>query len=148
MKRYPVLLLAVLVVASGCATTYRPVVDPLTVIDSATLERDLAECKAIAQAVAGDASSEAVKSGAASAARGAALGAVLGALAGAISGRPGTGAAVGAATGGVTGIIGGAAAGSTTTQWQYENAYDSCMFERGYEILHTYPGDSPQPDAE
>lgn len=143
LKRFLVGLLAAVILAGGCATTYRPVVDPLTVTDSETLERDLADCHAIARSVADDAGSEAAKSGASSAAKGAALGAVLGAIAGAITGRPGTGAAVGAATGGAAGIISGATTGSTSAQWQFENAYDSCMLERGYELLRNHPPGIP-----
>lgn len=145
LKRYLVLFSATVSLAAGCATTYRPVIDPLSAPDSAMLEKDLAECEAIARSVLDDASSEAAKRGAESVAKGAALGALLGAIAGAISGRPGTGAAIGAATGGATGIIRGTAASSTSTQWQYENAYDACMWDRGYELLSPYPAEgSPQ----
>ncbi len=148
LKLYLVLLPAAALLATGCATTYRPTIDPLTVTDSATLKKDLAECREIAQSVAGDASSEAVQSGATGAVRGAAIGAALGAIAGAITGRAGTGAAIGAATGGASGVIGGATAGGTSAQRHFENAYDACMWERGYELLSDNPPETHSPNSE
>jgi hypothetical protein len=148
LKRYLVLFTTTVFLVAGCATAYRPVIDPLSTTDSATLEKDLSECEEIARLHMDDASSTAVKSGAASTAKAAALGAVLGALAGAISGSPGTGAAIGAATGGATAVIRGAATASTSTQWQYENAYDTCMWDRGYELLNPYPAESPPSNPE
>jgi hypothetical protein len=89
LKRYLVLFTTTVFLVAGCATAYRPVIDPLSTTDSATLEKDLSECEEIARLHMDDASSTAVKSGAASTAKAAALGAVLGALAGPSARPPG-----------------------------------------------------------
>lgn len=142
LKRYLVVCSAAALLAVGCATTYRPVIDPLSAPDSAALEDDLADCEQIARSSVDDPGAAAMKSGTTSAIRGAALGAVLGVIAGAITGSVGTGAAVGAATGGAAGAARGAITGGTSAQSQYEATYDICMLNRGYELLNTYPPES------
>ncbi|MFQ5801341.1 MAG: glycine zipper family protein [Candidatus Methylomirabilales bacterium] len=135
MKRYVVLLAIAALVVAGCATSYRPPIDPTFATDSARLQKDLFECDQIARSASPDAGSKAVEKGAVGAVGGAATGAALGAITGAFSGKAGTGAAIGAATGGLLGATGGAIFGGTAAQSQYEAAYDACMRNRGYKLL-------------
>ena len=148
LKRYLIFFPVILLLATGCARTYRPPIDPLSATDSANLERDLFECEHYARSVSDDPGSAAAESGASAAAKGAVFGAVLGAIAGAITGDVGTGVAVGAATGGAGGAIRGATAGGTSAQQQFENAYDVCMWERGYELLSDNPPETHPPNSE
>ncbi|MFQ5848036.1 MAG: hypothetical protein ACE5IQ_10275 [Candidatus Methylomirabilales bacterium] len=127
MKRYLVLLPAAALLAAGCASNYRPPVDPTFATDSARLQKDLFECEQIAKSHSRDKGSEAVEKGAIGALGGAALGAATGAIAG--------GAGTGAAIGALAGATGGAIFGGTSAQAKYENAYDACMRNRGYKLL-------------
>ena len=102
MRRCLVLLPVVLLLATGCASTYRPPVDPTFAADHARYQKDLHECEQIAESYSEDTGEEALKKGGIGALAGAALGAAVGAA----TGAPGTGAAIGATT--------GAAAGATT----------------------------------
>ena len=135
MKRYLTLWSIVVLVAAGCASTYRPPLDPTFATDRAKLDRDLYQCEQIARSHAPDPGSKAVESGAVGAVGGAAGGAAIGAIGGAIGGSAGTGAAIGAATGATVGAAGGAIAGGTSAQAQFETAYDACMRNRGYKLL-------------
>src|SRR3990172_12063785 len=107
MKRYLVLWSVAALFAAGCASTYRPPLDPTFTTDGAKLDKDLAECEQIARSYAPDPGSKAVESGAVGAVGGAAGGAAIGAIGGAIGGSAGTGAAIGAATGATVGAAGG-----------------------------------------
>ena len=135
MKRYVALVTMALLFNAGCATYYRPPVDPTFAADSARLQKDFFECEQIARSYTPDPGSKAVESGAIGAIGGAAGGAALGAIIGSFSGHAGTGAAMGAATGGLLGITGGAIYGGTAAQSQYEAAYDACMRNRGHKLL-------------
>ena len=135
MKRYWALFVIVLLLTAGCATSYRPPIDPTFAADSARLQKDLFECEQIARTYSPDPGSKAVEKGAIGAVGGAAGGAALGAITGAFTGSAGTGAAIGAATGGLIGATGGAILGGTSAQAQYEAAYDACMRNRGYKLL-------------
>lgn len=135
MKRSLSLLAVALLALAGCATSYRPPIDPTFAADSARLQKDLFECEQIAKTYSPDPGSKAVEKGAIGAVGGAAGGAALGAITGAFTGSPGTGAAIGAATGGFLGATGGAILGGTSAQAQYEAAYDACMRNRGYKLL-------------
>src|SRR3990172_2913257 len=107
VKRYLVLWSIVVLVAAGCASTYRPPLDPTFATDRAKLDRDLYQCEQIARSHAPDPGSKAVESGAVGAVGWAAGGAAIGAIGGAIGGSAGTGAAIGAATGATVGAAGG-----------------------------------------
>jgi len=125
MKRIAVMVLLVFLLPS-CATSYRPLVDPATIVDRDRYERDLSECGAIAD--------QNVKSQ--QAATGAAGGALFGAGFGALlswifGGSAGTGAAAGAAVGGVSGGVSGAGAAAG----DYETIYRNCMLGRGWRVL-------------
>ena len=117
------LLLAFL--ASSCARTYRPVIDPAMIRDPAGYERDLAECGSLASE---QSRSERVGTGAVG---GGFFGALVGTLLGWIGGRPGTGAAAGAVVGGAAGAAGGAEAAAR----DYETIYRNCMIGRGWPVL-------------
>jgi len=125
MKRIAVMVLLVFLLPS-CATSYRPLVDPATIVDRDRYERDLSECGAIAD--------QNVKSH--QAATGTAGGALFGAGFGALlswifGGSAGTGAAAGAVVGGVSGGVSGAGAAAG----DYETIYRNCMLGRGWRVL-------------
>jgi len=125
MKRIAVMVLLVFLLPS-CATSYRPLVDPATIVDRDRYERDLSECAAIAD--------QNVKShqAATGAGGGALFGAGLGALLSWIfGGSAGTGAAAGAVVGGVSGGVSGAGAAAG----DYETIYRNCMLGRGWRVL-------------
>jgi hypothetical protein len=125
MKRIAGMVLLAFLLLS-CATSYRPVVDPATIVDRNRYERDLSECGAIAD-------QNAKGHGAATGAVGGGLfGAGLGALLSWIfGGSAGTGAAAGAVVGGV----GGAASGAGAAAADYETIYRNCMIGRGWRVL-------------
>ena len=127
MKRYLVLLTVALFFAAGCASSYHPPVDPTFTTDSARYQKDLAECKAIAESYSDDVAKETGKG----ALIGGAVGAAGGAAIGAAVGSPGAGAAIGAVAGTAT----GAAIGGTSSTKKYEDTYDACMRNRGYKLL-------------
>ncbi|MFQ5803295.1 MAG: hypothetical protein ACE5JQ_10410 [Candidatus Methylomirabilales bacterium] len=127
VKRYWVLLPVALLFAAGCASSYRPPVDPTFTTDSARYQKDLYECKQIAESYSDDVGKETGKG----ALIGGAIGAAGGAAIGAAVGAPGAGAAIGATTGAAT----GAAVGGTSAKSKYEKTYDACMRNRGYKLL-------------
>jgi len=116
--------------AAGCASSYRPPVDPTFTTDSARYQKDLYECKQIAESYSDDVAEETGKG----ALIGGAVGAAGGAAIGAAAGSPGTGAAIGA----VVGVAAGSAIGGTSAKKKYEKTYDACMRNRGYKLLK-YP---------
>ncbi len=125
MKRIAVLGLVV-VMLSGCATRYVPLVDPATIRDRARYDRDLSECATIAD--------ENVRRH--QAATGAVGGALWGAGIGAVlswifGGGGGTGAAAGAVVGGVS----GGASGAGAAAGDYQTIYRNCMIGRGWMVL-------------
>jgi outer membrane lipoprotein SlyB len=125
MKRIAVMTLLVFLLPAS-ATSYRPLVDPATIVDRDRYERDLSECGAIAD--------QNVKShqAATGAGGGALWGAGLGALLSWIfGGSAGTGAAAGAVVGGVSGGVSGAGAAAG----DYETIYRNCMLGRGWRVL-------------
>lgn len=93
-----------------------------------SLDRDLAECRELAQQASGGTGKETAKGVAAGAIVGAAVGAVLGA----VGGDPGEGAATGAALGGVgTGAVSGLSA-----EQEYKRVYIRCIEGRGHRVLN------------
>ena len=127
VKRYWVLLPVALLLAAGCASSYRPSVDPTFTTDSARYQKDLYECKQIAESYSDDVGEETGKG----ALIGGAVGAAGGAAIGAAAGSPGTGAAIGA----VVGVAAGSAIAGTSAKKKYEDTYDACMRNRGYKLL-------------
>jgi len=120
------ILLAFVLISASCAT-YRPVVDPASVSDDDGYYRDIAECKALAQA-----NTSTAREAAKGTVVGGGVGAGTGALLGAISGSAGSGAAYGAVIGGIAGLFGGIAKGEGV----YEHIYRNCMLGRGYSVLN------------
>ncbi len=120
----PVVALTVVLLASGCAGRYEPVVDT-QYIDPVQYETDLAECRQYAERVS-PATDAAVSGGI-----GAAIGAAAGAALGWVFGSPGTGAAVGGIAGGSSGAVGGASGGIE----RQERIIRNCLSGRGYNVL-------------
>ncbi|MEO7326810.1 MAG: hypothetical protein ABIW82_18460 [Dokdonella sp.] len=120
MKIATVLLLAVVMTCSGCATTqYRPLVD--RGVSRGNYEDDVTDCQNLAnQRPAGQ-----------QAAAGAAAGAVLGALLAVAVGLRGRDVADIAAYGAANGGINGAVVGSA----QQQDIVERCMAGRGYNVV-------------
>jgi len=125
---------AVLVLAltlSGCAAS-APVLYPnahLTRVGRPQSERDIAECKQLADQHVASGGAGTV---AGSTAVGGGAGAAVGAAGGAVRGAAGTGAAVGAASGATAGFLRGLFKASEPSP-VYKNFVNHCLRERGYE---------------
>ncbi len=91
-------------------------------------QRDLLQCRMLAQQVSGYTPEQAVKGGFV----GGAIGAAAGAAIGAVLGHAGKGAAIGAAAGG----IGGGTYSAISAEKRYKKAYIRCMRNRGYNVLN------------
>ncbi len=91
-------------------------------------QRDLLQCRMLAQQVAGYTPEQTVKGGFV----GGAIGAAAGAAIGAVLGHAGKGAAIGAAAGG----IGGGTYSAISAEKRYKRAYVRCMRNRGYNVLN------------
>jgi Glycine-zipper domain len=135
MKRQAVLLLAAGLVV-GCATA-KPILysnEKYQQAGQAGVDRDIAECKALADQAG--ATPGAGKGG--EVAKGAGVGAVAGAAAGtvggAIWGNPGTGAASGAVSGVVGGILWPLIGGSNRPSDVHMNYVNQCLVDRGYQV--------------
>jgi len=128
--RIMVFALAAALVFSGCAsqTGWRPTVDPYGDPNAANIERDMMDCRYLAQQAAGNMGEETGKG----ALVGGALGAAAGAALGAAVGAPGKGAALGAAAGG----IGGGARQGFGSEEQYKRSYMNCMANRGHKVVN------------
>lgn len=132
----PALLVAVTLAA--CASGPEPILYPndrLQAVGRAQAERDIAECRELAESVGASAGSGEAERAAGSTVAGGAIGGASGAVGGAILGSPGTGAALGAATGATAGLMrsifsGGRGSGPSAA---YRNVVDRCLRERGYE---------------
>ena len=88
----------------------------------------------------------ATQSGVSSAVIGTVLGAGLGAAIGAAAGNPAIGAAIGAGSGALGGTlygVGASQAAAGSVQWQYDIAYEQCMYAKGNQIPVVMQ--SPQP---
>lgn len=118
----------------GCAGP-RPVLYPnehLKQVGEAQAERDIAECRKLAEQHVSNHAGERI---AGQTAVGAATGAATGAVGSAVSGgSAGTGAAVGAATGATYGFLRGLFS-STKPSRTYRNFVNRCLKERGYEPI-------------
>lgn len=140
LRRCLILCLAV-VVLGGCATIPTgPSVMVLPERDKPfeTFQSDDAVCRQWAMQQIQVSPNEIVnKNLAGGAAIGTVMGAGLGAAIGAASGKPATGAAIGAGSGLVTGTAvasGPAHAAGWEAQRRYDNAYQQCMYAKGYQI--------------
>lgn len=107
---------------------WTPVVDTYGSSRAQFLSRDLEECRILAERAGGDA----VGQGARGAVRGGLVGAAGGAAIGAALGNAGRGAAVGAAAGGVSQAVGR----SGQSNANFQQAYRSCMQQRGHRVLN------------
>ncbi|RMH34652.1 MAG: hypothetical protein D6690_10385 [Nitrospirae bacterium] len=127
-------LIVFLLTFVGCAAP-QPVLYPndhLKRVGESQAERDIAECRALAERYT---SSHTVERIAGHTAIGAATGAATGAVGGAVSGgSAGTGAAVGGATGATYGFLRGLFS-STKPSPTYRNFVNRCLKERGYEPI-------------
>jgi len=134
MSRRLALVLLALPLAAACAKP-GPRLYPnahLERVGPAAAERDIAQCRALADAA--DLESSRAGRAAGNTAAGAAGGAAVGAAVGAISGNAGRGAATGAAGGGVAGLIRGLF-GQRGPDPLYRRYVDICLQERGYRTL-------------
>ena len=125
------LLFTTVLVTMGCAKP-RPFLYPndhLKDVGQEKADRDIAECRNMADEHASTNTGEQV---ATSTIIGAGTGAVSGAAGGAVTGETGAGAAIGAAAGATAGLIRGML-GTTKPSRAYMNFVDRCLKERGYE---------------
>lgn len=112
------LLLLSMLLAGGCARQHKVIIDPQGV-DMDQFQRDLAECRQLAEQVTPQTGEGAVG------------GAVVGGLLGAIAGDQRAaerGAGVGAVVGG--------AKGAGATRQEKEKVVRNCLLNRGYKILN------------
>jgi hypothetical protein len=137
MKKIPFLaVLAAAALAAGCASTERPVLYPnshLKQVGDARAERDIDECRALAE----KAGAEATDAGRATrpAVEGAAVGGAVGGVSSAIGGRNiGLGALAGAAVGGTAGGVHGAFRAGEVSPI-HRNFVQRCLRDRGYEVI-------------
>lgn len=132
MKKFntltPFLLSGLLLTGCASQTGYRPTVDTYNDRNAYRINQDMQECEQLASQASGGA----VKESATGAVVGGLIGAAGGAALGAIAGNPGTGAAIGAAAGG----IGGAAKQGIQSDDTYKRAYNSCMRQRGHNVVN------------
>lgn len=124
---------------SGCSGP-KPVLYPngyLKLVGDEAAERDVQECREVAEKAGAKKGTGAAGRVAGSAVMGAGAGAAGGAVGGAISGGAGIGAAVGAVSGFVWGLFSGLFAwmfGSSTPNQAYVNVVNRCLSEKGYEV--------------
>ena len=120
----------------GCAGP-RPVLYPneqLRSVGQAQADRDIADCRQLAEQAGASPGADQAERAAGGAARGGAIGGATGAAGGAVLGRPGTGAAVGAATGATASFMRGLFS-RPQPSGAYRNVVDRCLRERGYEPM-------------
>jgi hypothetical protein len=113
---------------TGWARSWEPVIDTYGSSRAQYVDRDLRECRGLANQAGGDS----VGSGARGALRGGLVGAAGGAAIGAALGNAGRGAAVGAAAGGISRGVGGASQSTS----QFQQAFSNCMRQRGHRVLN------------
>jgi hypothetical protein len=135
MKR-PSIVLLVGLAAAGCSTP-KPVLYPnahLVSVGQAAADRDLADCKAMAEAYGASASKGAGAEAFESTAVGGGVGAATGAAGGAVLGSAGRGAAVGAATGATAGFLRGLLKRRQPSEI-HVRFVNKCLRDRGYEPI-------------
>jgi hypothetical protein len=121
-------LLILSALATGCASTsgWRPVVDPRMDKNPDTVQRDMFECKTLA-----DQASDITKE----VGMGAAVGAVTGAAGGAAVGAVAGSAAAGAAGGAILAIPAGLWEGYQANE-NFKLAFKRCMRQRGHTLVN------------
>ena len=123
-------------VSTGCTRMEKPLLYPnayLQQVGKTQAEADIEQCRKLASDYV---PSSAGKDVAVSTGVGGAGGAAAGAVGGAVSGSgAGYGAAIGAATGAAAGAIYGAASHATAPSPAYKSYVDTCLRERGYEVI-------------
>lgn len=127
---------AFVTVLGGCATA-RPVLYPnehLQNVGQASADRDIAECKSLAEAAGADAGRGGAGRAAGSTLGGAAVGAASGAVGGAVIGSAGAGSAIGAASGATAGLI-RSLFGRSGPNPAYQAFVNRCLQERGYDVV-------------
>jgi hypothetical protein len=135
MNRCLLALTAVLGLA-GCASP-EPILYPndhLRAVGQQAAERDIAECRALAEQAGASAGDGKAERAAGRTVGGGGIGAAGGAVGGAIGGSPGTGAAIGAASGAATGLL-SSLFSSPRPSGAYQNFVNRCLAERGYEPI-------------
>lgn len=115
-------------VASGCASMsgWRPIIDPRMDQHPETVQRDMVECKALAEQ-ASDVTKEI--------ALGAGVGAVTGAAGGAAVGAIAGSAATGAAAGAILAIPAGLWEGYQANE-DFKRSFKTCMRQRGHTLVN------------
>src|SRR5262245_50113568 len=137
MNRAPIALVGF--VLAGCATA-RPIVygnEKYQQVGRAGADRDIAECRKLADAAGAGRGAGKAGEAATSAGVGAVGGAAAGAVGGAIAGSPGIGAAAGAASGVVWSLF------SSMFGWMHpsqpsdvhKNYVNLCLANRGYQVV-------------
>ncbi|WP_262964101.1 glycine zipper family protein [Methylobacter psychrophilus] len=129
MKKYNLpIILVVSALATGCASMsgWRPILDPRMDEHPETVQRDMAECKTLA-----DQASDITKEVAMGAGVGAVTGAAGGAAIGAIAGSAATGAAGGAILAIPVGLWKGYEANE-----DFKRAFRTCMRQRDHKLVN------------
>lgn len=129
MKRDNLTAMLVLsALATGCASMsgWHPVVDPRMDQHPETVQRDMVECKALAEQ-ASDITKEV--------AMGAGVGAVTGAAGGAAVGAIAGSAATGAAAGSLLAVPAGLWEGYQANE-NFKRAFKNCMRQRGHSVIN------------
>ena len=137
-----VLIIGLTLLASGCAqyvTHYQPTVDLAMDPNAASFNRDMQDCKVLAE------QSNGVGDAAVGGLTGALIGGAGGAALGAVIGNPAVGAAIGgkatgnqsrgAAIGGAAGGIGGATYSGMNADARYKRFYANCMRGRRHPVI-------------
>lgn len=113
----------------------RPILYPnahLQAVGEDAAERDIAECRKMAETAGASPEKGKGAKVAGSTAAGAGIGAASGAVGGAVIGVPGTGSAIGAASGATAGLLRGLFSSPKPSQ-TYMRFVNRCLAERGYE---------------
>jgi hypothetical protein len=137
MSRAGLAALAVAGLLLAACAAPRPVLYPnehLRAVGSQAAERDIAECRRLAEAAGATAAGARGDAAAGGAVTGGAVGGAAGAAGGAVVGAAGRGAAVGAASGATAGLLRGLFRSSGPSP-AYRNVVDRCLAERGYEPM-------------
>lgn len=130
MWRLPIVMLLV----AGCAAP-KPILYPnahLQEVGEEVADRDIGECRQMAQEAGATASQGKSGQVAGSTAGGGAIGSASGAVGGAVVGHPGRGAMVGAASGATAGFLRGLFRRSPPSN-AYKQFVQRCLKERGYD---------------
>lgn len=140
MALYRWFALPMIVLLLGSCSSGQPILYPnahLRSVGKEAADRDVEDCKEIAEAAGAEEGAGKAGQVAGSTAVGAGIGAASGAVGGAIVNAAGSGSAIGAASGAVWGLLTGlwhASTGSSEPNQAYANFVTRCLAERGYEV--------------